>query len=149
MFSINNIELLFWHWWIIATVLFIAELIISANVFLWMGISAIIIGIINYFIPSLDENITYILFAIFSIINAIGYRIWYTRQNQNTQEHHLNNPSEKYIGQTIILANPIKNGAGREKIGRSIWAIKGNDLPIGSKVKIIKSNSTTLIVEKI
>ncbi len=144
-----DITLLFWHWWIIAVVLFIAELLLTANVFLWMGISAVCMGFISYVIPSLSVNTAYIIFAALSLISAIGYRIWQTKIVKSVQESALNNPSRKYIGQIITLNNPIKNGIGREKIGHSIWTINGPDLKSGSKVKITKSDSTTFTVETI
>ena len=48
-----DFEILSWHWWIIAIVLMMIEVMISGAFFLWIGIAAAFVGGLVFLIPSL------------------------------------------------------------------------------------------------
>ncbi|MCG8379224.1 MAG: NfeD family protein, partial [Proteobacteria bacterium] len=63
---LNLIE--FWHWLIAAVVMIILEMVIPAAYFLWMGISAFIVGLLLFAIPAIPLLIQIIIFCTLSIV---------------------------------------------------------------------------------
>ena len=54
----------FWHWLIAAVVMIIIEMILPAAYFLWMGISAFVVGLSIYVVPDMPVLIQVIIFPI-------------------------------------------------------------------------------------
>ena len=54
----------FWHWWILALALIIAETFLPGTFFLWMGVSALILGVLSWLIPAMGWEIQLMLFAV-------------------------------------------------------------------------------------
>lgn len=55
----------------------------------------------------------------------------------------------RHIGQTITLEGPIRNGAGRLKIGNREWSIRGPELPAGAKVRVTGVDGSILLVDRV
>jgi|ETNmetMinimDraft_28_1059901.scaffolds.fasta_scaffold101542_2 hypothetical protein len=58
----------FWHWLILGLILVLTEFFAWSIYFLWIGISAIIVGVVVYFVPSVSWDIQLVIFATLSII---------------------------------------------------------------------------------
>ena len=61
-------EVVFWHWWIIAGLLLILELMLPSFFFLWLGIAAAATGFMLLVLPSMPMVWQLVLFAIASVI---------------------------------------------------------------------------------
>jgi membrane protein implicated in regulation of membrane protease activity len=108
-----------------------------------MGISAIIVGTLNFFIPlSLEVSVS--LFAILSLVSVVIWKMYAKKKQVDLPHTTLNRRGEQYIGRTLTLKSPIKNGFGREKIDDSFWKIAGPDLPAQSKVEIVGAEGSVL-----
>lgn len=149
----DTLTLVFWHWWIAAVVFLILEMIVPAALFLWMGVSAIIVGLISLmlseFAVTLGPEIEILLFSILSILTILGWRFYRKENPTKDPIPELNQRGAQYIGRELILTAPITSGFGREKVGSSYWSLKGQDAPAGSKVRITGHDGTTLVVETI
>ena len=140
-------EIIYWHWLILAVVLIILEILIPGAYFLWMGISAAVVGATMFVFPQMAILVQVLIFAILSVIAVMAYRSYRKKNPFVTDEPALNRRGEKYIGQSFTLKEPIVNGVGKIKVDDSTWKIKGFDIDAGETVRVVAVEGTTLIVE--
>ncbi|MCC7050074.1 MAG: NfeD family protein [Alphaproteobacteria bacterium] len=141
-------ELLFWHWWILAGVLMVLEIVVPGVFLLWLGIAAAITGLIAYAAPMLSWQWEGLIFAIFSIIIVWSWRAYLRRHPTETELPMLNRRGEQYVGRRLTLDEPIVNGRGQVKVDDSTWRVEGADLPAGTHVKVTGVKGTILVVER-
>ncbi len=137
----------YWHWFIAGLALLVLEMLIPANlVLLWMGISAMIVGLLMWAFPMPWPG-QLVLFAMLSLASFFAYRRW-RPQETASDAPTLNRRGESYVGRTFSLTSPIINGVGTLKVDDSQWRVAGPDLPEGSRVRIVKAEGATLRVER-
>jgi len=146
---INGIfdNLLFWHWWLFAVFFIILEILTPGAFFMWMGISAGLLGLILLVSPEISWEIQFILFALISIVSFIIGKFWFQRNPIHSEQPSLNQREDDLIGRVFKVEQSIINGSGRVKVGESTWKAKGPDCEIGSSVTVVKVDGTELIVE--
>ena len=137
----------FWHWWILALGLIILETVVPGTFFLWMGISAVVLGLLAYLIPAMSWEMQLMLFAILSLVSIVGWRVWQRRHPDDSDQPRLNRRGEQYIGRVFTLVKPIENGFGKVRVGDSLWRVKGADAPEGVRVKVTAVDGVVLVVE--
>ncbi len=145
--DMNTLNFLYWHWWLIPVVRFIIEVIVPGTFFLWMGVSALAVGLISFVLPEMVTSTELIIFAILSVVSVIAWRKYQQNNPSKTEQPTLNRRGEQYIGRVITLTKPIKDGFGKEKVGSTLWTLQGSDAEIGTKVKITGIDSAVLLVE--
>ena len=64
----------FWHWWILALALIILEMFVPGTFFLWMGVSAIVLGMLAWLVPAMGWEVQVMLFAILSLASIVAWR---------------------------------------------------------------------------
>lgn len=137
----------FWHWWILALGLIILETVLPGTFFLWMGLSAIVLGLLAYVIPSMDWETQLMLFAILSLVSIVGWRMWQRKHPDVSDQPTLNRRAEQYVGRVFTLETPIENGFGKVKVGDTFWRVQGDEAPAGARVKVTATNGVVLVVE--
>ncbi len=137
----------FWHWWILALGLIILETVLPGTFFLWMGISAIVLGLLAWLIPAMSWEMQLMLFAILSLVSIVGWRMWQRRHPEESDQPNLNRRAEQYIGRVFTLETPIENGYGKVRVGDTLWRVKGGEASAGSKVKVTSVDGVILVVE--
>nr|VFK44537.1 MAG: hypothetical protein BECKSD772F_GA0070984_11835 [Candidatus Kentron sp. SD]VFK49325.1 MAG: hypothetical protein BECKSD772E_GA0070983_11716 [Candidatus Kentron sp. SD]VFK81170.1 MAG: hypothetical protein BECKSD772D_GA0070982_12423 [Candidatus Kentron sp. SD] len=139
-------ELTYWHWWILGTVLIVVEILSPTVFFLWMGIAAGIVGVALLIAPEMDWKYQVLLFSIFAIASAVGWR-WYLRGHPTrTDQPTLNRRGNRYLGRVFTITEPIINGRGRIRVGDSFWNIAGRDCPPNTKVRVSGVEGNVLMV---
>lgn len=139
----------YWHWWVLAVLLIILEVISPAIFFLWMGISAAVVGLLVLLVPSMAWELQVVLFAAFSVASVILWRRYLTKHPIESDQPQLNRRGEQYIGRTFTLDEPVVNGQGKIKVDDSIWKITGEDCPQGTKVQVNGVDGVVLKVNAI
>ena len=151
IFGYNLEEIVYWHWWVLAGVFFVLEVLSMSFFFLWLGASAVLIGLIVAVAPDISWQLQFTLWAVLSLLGAVGWRV-YKKGNPNpikSDEPKLIRRGEQYVGRTFTLEASIENGFGKVKVDDSIWKVEcAEDLPEGSKVKVTAVDGTILQVEK-
>jgi hypothetical protein len=137
----------FWHWWILALALIIAETFLPGTFFLWMGVSALVLGVIAWLIPAMGWEIQMMLFAVLSLVSIVGWRMWQRKHPDETDQPSLNRRGEQYIDRVFTLETPIENGFGKVRVGDTLWRVKGDDLAAGNKVRVTAADGIVLVVE--
>lgn len=137
----------FWHWWILALALIILETVLPGTFFLWMGISALLLGVIAWLVPAMGWEVQLMLFAVLSLASIVGWRTWQRFHPDETDHPTLNRRAEQYIGRVFTLETPIENGFGKVRVGDSLWRVQGADTAAGRQVRVTAVDGVVLVVE--
>lgn len=141
-----------WSWVILGLALLGLEILAPGIFFLWLGAAALVIGAISLMVWGLGAElwvwqVQVLGFLILSIVLAYAGRSWLSRNEVESDEPMLNDRVAQLVGQTATLEQPIVNGVGHVRLGDTLWRVKGEDMPAGTRVRIRGGNSDRLDVE--
>ena len=142
-------EVVFWHWLAFAVFLLIVEVLAPGMFFLWMSQAALVTGVLLFLFPNMGWEIQLFIFSVFSVLGIIAARRFFKRHPTESDQPLLNRRTAQYIGRVFTLDQPIINGQGKIKLDDSTWKVRGEDCPVGSKVKVVWADSVVLMVEKL
>lgn len=137
------------HWLILGFILLILEIMIPGIFFLWWGISALIIGVISYFLL-LSLAVSGVLFAIIAIIASVcwwRYQQWKNREDLSVEK--LNQRGLAMIQQQGNVTEVLSGNTARAAFGDTTWRVEGQGLQVGDKVEVVAVHGITLIVRKL
>lgn len=135
-----------WTWLVVGAVLLGVELIAPGVFMLWLGLAALLVGVVSFAIAwSWQAQI--IAFVVFSLAAVPLWRRISLSQKAAPNEAFLNRRSEAFVGRVFTLEKPIVDGAGTVRIDDSIWRVTGPDTPAGNRVKVIRADGGLLTVE--
>ncbi len=135
-----------WNWFILAALLLLAEVLAPGSFMLWLGLSAILVGIISTAVDwSWQSQI--IAFAIFAIAALPAWRRFARKVEKPNESPFLNRRAEGYVGRVFTLDKPIVGGVGSIRIDDTVWRVSGPDCPAGSRVRIARADGADLSVE--
>ena len=135
-----------WNWFIVGGILLAIEVLAPGTFMLWLGLSALLVGIISLFIDW-PWQMQFVAFAVFAIASIpIWHRVG-RRTMAPVDQPFLNRRSEAFVGQVFTLDKPIVNGSGTVRVGDTVWRVTGPDSPAGSRVKVTRADGATLYVE--
>lgn len=141
-----------WNWVVLGLILLILELVVSGVFLVWFGIAAVLTALVSWLFSKFTWfdhwQIQIALFLIFSVILVIAGRNFFRREKE-TDQPMLNQRTMQMIGQIATLQGPIVDGHGRVRIDDTIWRVKGDDAPTGTKVKLISFSDGAFLVEVI
>ena len=100
-----------WHWLTFALILGILELMLPGVVFLWLGISAAILGFILFIQPELALIFQISIFLVLSILSVVLARYLISKRNIETDHPQLNERSSQFIGEAYILNQRCKGAS--------------------------------------
>jgi inner membrane protein len=134
-----------WNWWVLAGIMLVLEMLTASFFFLWLGAAAAIVGLIMFF-ADWSWQVQISVFAVLAVLLLVASRLW-LKPGGGTGGRQLNRRAERLVGRVYDLEEPISNGSGKIKVGDTVWLVRGSDLPKGKAVKVVGSESTTLLVE--
>ncbi|MEJ1342757.1 MAG: NfeD family protein [Candidatus Sedimenticola sp. (ex Thyasira tokunagai)] len=137
----------YWQWWVLAVFLIILEVFSPGAFFLWMGVSAGVVGLVLMLVPGLDWEFQVLSFAVFSVISVIAWRFVLKSNPTATDQPALNRRGEQYLDRVFTLETPVINGQGRIRVDDTTWKIHGPDCPAGSRVQVVGVDGVVLRVE--
>ncbi|WP_169543067.1 NfeD family protein [Sneathiella aquimaris] len=140
-------DLEYWAWWTFAIFLVIIEIFAPSFVFLWLGLSAAVVGLLVLLLPSLSWEYQWAAFAVFSVISIVVTRLFLSKNPGVEDNLKLNQRGAQYVGRSFTLSEAIVNGRGKIHVDDSQWAISGPDMSEGSTVTVTGTDGTLLIVE--
>ncbi|MBN9216907.1 MAG: NfeD family protein [Mesorhizobium sp.] len=136
-----------WNWMVLGFVLLVMEIIAPGVFMLWIGIAALIIGAVSLLIWDAAVwtwQAQVLAFLVLALVSAfIGRRVATARIATDDQPL-LNRRGAQMVGRMATLAEPIKDGRGRIKLGDTLWRVSGPDLPAGTQVRVTGSADTDL-----
>lgn len=137
-----------WNWLIAGLVLIGAELIAPGVFLLWLGIAALLVGLLT-FVVTISWQVQFLVFAVFALAAVPIYRRLGRRQLEDTDQPFLNRRSDALVGQVFTLEQPIIDGRGTVRIGDTVWRVRGDDAPAGSRVRVVAAEGASLQVASI
>jgi membrane protein implicated in regulation of membrane protease activity len=134
-----------WNWFILAAVFLLIELMAPGVFMLWLGLAAILVGIISIAVQW-SWQAQLISFAVLSIACIPIWRYFARRVEAPADRPFLNRRAQGYVGRVFTLDKPIVDGVGTIHIEDTIWRVSGPDLPAGSRVKVAQADGANLVV---
>jgi inner membrane protein len=135
-----------WNWFILAALLFVLEVLAPGMFMLWLGLSAIILGIVTSAIV-LSWQVQIIGFAVLALVLVPAWRHFATKVEKTAESPFLNRRAEGYVGRVFTLDKPIIDGSGAVRIDDTVWRVSGPDCPAGSRVRVAAADGANLLVE--
>lgn len=141
--SINH-----WHWLAFGLALLALELLGTAGYFLWLGLSALIVGALLTFIP-MSWQLQWVSFGAFSLATTwLWWRKQFKKDKQGDASRELNQKSKQLIGQTIRLEEDFPVGKGRIKVGDTTWSAQSESfITAGELAQITQVKGIILTIE--
>lgn len=138
----------YWQLLIIAGVIFIiVEMFTPVMFFLNLALACFVTAIFAVFI--IDWNVLVPVFVVLSALFLLFLRPLLIKTRLNGQKTGV---EEKYIGKIAKVTDVITSNSGVISIYNERWEARsntGDEIPVGSDVKIIRNESLILYVEKI
>ena len=146
------VELGPWSWWLLGMLLLAAELIAPGVFLVWIGMAAIVSGLISL---TLWESalwgwqVQLLVFAFLSVIITLAGRRIVARHDKDSDEPLLNQRTASLVGRTSVLEEPLAEGRGRIRLDDTWWPVLGPDLPAGTRIRVVASHGRDLTVEAV
>ena len=135
-----------WFWAIGGLVLLIAEIIAPGFFLIFLGVAAIATGLFTLlFDLSLAPQL--ILFIIYTALAVMIGKRWYAEPANADQSLLLNDPSQRMIGKSVLVVDPVDEHGGRVRVGDGEWSARGGPAPAGSRVLVVAVDGNCLLVE--
>lgn len=139
----------YWYWLVFGIVLIGLEVLVFGAIFLWFGISALIVGTLVFFMPALLWMPQLLIWSVLAVAGALGWQVWRKKNPPQDRAAGMNRRGEQYIGRHYTLTKDIVNGTGELHVDDTRWKIVcHHDLPVGTKVKVTAVEGTSLRVEE-
>lgn len=147
----NDITLIpvFWHWWALAALLLLIELLAPGLYFLWLALSALLTGTLLLVVTTQGIYAQLATFSLLSVVGILLARRLLKKPPLDGDPARLNQRMAGYIGRIVRLDQPIIDGRGRLHLDGSIWNITGADYPPHTLVRIVSVDGITLKVEAV
>ncbi|MGD9889321.1 MAG: NfeD family protein [Halothiobacillaceae bacterium] len=139
----------FWHWLVLGLLLMLVELALPSTYFLWMGLAALMVGLVFWLIPDLSFAGQLILFAVLTVSAILLGKRYLKRHPIESDRPMLNVRGAQNIGRIATLHEPIINGVGKVHLDDTLWKVFGPDLPLDTRVRIVAVEGISLRVEPI
>ncbi|HZP19876.1 MAG TPA: NfeD family protein [Bauldia sp.] len=134
-----------WGWWILGIILLGLELVIPGSFFVWIGVAAIVTGVMSLF-TDFTWQTQAIVFAVLSVVIVIAGRSYFARRGVRIDQPLLNQRAVRLVGRRIVLADPIVGGEGKVRIDDTVWRVAGPDVPSGTEVVVRGADGGVLLV---
>jgi hypothetical protein len=137
-----------WNWIILGGILLAIEVMAPGTFILWLGLSAILVGVISFAIDW-SWQAQGVAFAVLAVVSvALWWKIGRRgKPDDESDQPFLNRRAHGYVGRVFTLDKPIVDGAGTVRIGDTVWRITGPDCSAGSRIRIARADGATLYVE--
>jgi inner membrane protein len=137
-----------WFWLSLGFILGAVEMIAPGFFLMWLGLAAIIVGMLTWALPiSLPLQVA--LFAIISVLTVYAGKKFLKDNPIESDDPMLNNRGARLTGEVVTVIEAIANGHGRVRVGDTDWSARGADAAVGAKVRVIGADGAVLLVESV
>src|SRR2546423_9820188 len=100
-----------WNWLILSAIFFLLELLAPVAFMLWLGLSALLVGIISLL---LDWPWQYqlVAFPAFALVSLPLWRRFAHRVEKEGDQPFPNRPPDSFVGREFTLEKPIQSVPG-------------------------------------
>lgn len=133
-------------WACLSLALISAEVMAPGVFLLWLGVAAAVVFGVVLLVPGIPALWQALGFIVLSFASIAVYRKHFRQDSERNDQPLLNRRAEHFIGRNYVLESAIVNGSGRLKIGDAFWTVTGEDLPVGTRVRVVQSDGMVLTV---
>ncbi|MGR5177911.1 NfeD family protein [Vibrio parahaemolyticus] len=140
----------YWHWLALGLLLLCGELLGTAGYMLWLGIAAMLVGIVLAFVP-ISWQLQWVSFGVFALVLTwLWWRKQYKDDKDSDQQRVLNQKDKQLVGQITVLDQDVQRGKCRIRLGDTSWSAYSDEpLSSGTRVRVIDVDGITLLIEKV
>jgi membrane protein implicated in regulation of membrane protease activity len=147
----NDMELMWWHWVALGLGLIALEMFISTFFIMWMGLGALITGLLSFMLPlSFTGQI-----LIWTVASALMVVVW-MKYFKSPDRTHAGQAKEGVLGITGLITRPVTDTSEgeilfqRPVLGADRWPVVA-DAPIaaGERARIVDVLGQTLKVTQL
>jgi inner membrane protein len=135
-----------WFWLSLGLALGVAEMVAPGFFLMWLGLAAIIVGVLDYFLP-IAVPFQVAMFATLSVLTVFAGKKFLQDNPIESTDPKLNDRGARLTGEIVEVVEAIANGNGRVKVGDSVWSARGADADIGARVRVTGADGAVLLVE--
>lgn len=139
-------ELVYWHWLVLAIGLLVLEIMAPGVFFLWMSAAAAVVGVALMIDGTLSDTTQGIIFAVVSVATIVLWHLVFKGEPKG-DDSTLHKRDKQLIGRTYVVSTPIVNGRGKIRVGDSYWIAAGDDAEVGTKVTVVSTDGVILNVK--
>ena len=114
-------EIEFWHWLALGTILLILEVLSGTMLLLWPALAALAVGAIVAAEPMAWYS-QVVLFSMMTVASTVTGRYWWKRR-ASSDRPNLNRRGNELVGRRIELANGLARGRGRALVDGVWWQV--------------------------
>jgi len=135
-----------WAWAIGALLLAIFELHAPGFYLVWIALGAgtTALGTLLFDLALPGQLETFAAASLASCV--IGYFVYRRLLSTEPAAHARNVRDLQMVGEHAVVAEPIRNGHGKIRLGDTVWLAEGPNLPEGTAVIVTGMRGTTAIV---
>lgn len=138
-------------WWLVLGIgLLIVEMLSGTLFFLFISAGAFLVALLVW---GMDVGPA-VQGMVFALAAVVAVTVWRKlrpnpddRIEQRAGAEGLNNRLAHFVGREAVLEEAISNGRGRVRLDDSYWTVTGDDLPAGTRVRIVSVDGMTLRVQ--
>jgi inner membrane protein len=139
----------FWHWLAFGLALIVAEVFVFGAILLWLGISALIVGVLVFLVPTLLWVHSVLIWSALSVALIAAWHFYRKKYPAKNTAPTINRRGEQIVGRHFTLTKDIVNCTGELHVDDTRWKIVSyKDIPAGMKVKVVAVEGTSLRVEE-
>lgn len=136
-----------WAWFVAGLALFALETIIPGLHFIWYGVAALLVGFLSV-ATGIDWQLQLVAFGLISVLTVLLVRRYSATAGTEGEAEALHSRSQEYVGRVVMVEDAIVAGRGKVRVGDSVWIAEGNDMPKGTRARVVSSRGTVLVVER-
>ncbi len=135
-----------WSWFVLAAVFLILELATPGAFMLWLGLAALVVGIISLVIDW-SWQVQFVSFALIALALVPVWRRFASKVEHAPDSKLLNRRAEGYVGRVFTLDKALVDGVGNVRIDDTVWRVAGPDCAAGTRVRVARVEGAYLFVE--
>jgi len=138
-------KLLFWHWWVLTLIFMVIEAIAPSGLFAAMTLGSLITGGVAWANPEMAWGLQLVLFGTITAVVFLPLSAFLKKKQRLagvTDEDTLTN----YLGNELVLTSAMMNGFSEIELDGEIRMLKGPEMKVGTKVKVVGTDGDILVV---
>lgn len=135
-----------WIWIGIGLLLAALEVMVPGVYLIWLALAALAAGLLTWML-GLGVAMQVVVFTVIAAATVYAAKRFMQDRPIHEADPMMNKRLERMVGETAIVVAAIAGGSGKVKVGDSEWIARGEDLAVGTRVRIVGAAGTDLVVE--
>lgn len=137
-----------WGWVVLGLVLIGGEMLAPGVFLLWLGLAALVTGAVVG-LTGMAWQGALLVFAALAVASVLAGRAVTRRRGEEPDiAAGLNDRGRQLVGKVFTLEATMAGGEGRIRVGDSSWRVTGPELLAGTRIRVVRVEGATLVIEK-